>query len=282
MKNENTNLRVAIQGFEGSFHHIVAHNYFGKTAQILPCSTFKQVADSVSNSTADVAVMAIENSIAGSILSNYKILQDKGLKVVGEYYLGITQNLMALPGTKIEDVKQVRSHPIALLQCMDYLETRNWELLETEDTALSAKHVSEQSLKGVAAVAGDLAAQLFGLEIIKPQINTITNNQTRFLILSRIGDTTFDENKPNKASLYVKLPHKEGTLFDALKIIKDNRLNMSMLQSCPVPKNPFTYLFHLGVEFDDVMDFLRATQQLQAVVEELHIYGIYKKGNHEQ
>lgn len=272
---------VAIQGFEGSFHHIVATRYFGPQCQILPCKTFRAVADAVHNHKADVAVMAIENSIAGSILSNYKILQDKGLKVVGEYYLAITQNLMALPGTRIEDLRQVRSHPIALLQCMDYLEQRDWELVESEDTALSAKHIAEQKLEGVAAVAGDLAANLYGLEIITPQINTIKNNQTRFLMLAAIGDTSHDETTPDKASIYVKLPHAEGTLFNALEIIKNNDLNMSLLQSCPVPENPFTYMFHMGLEFRDVMNFLRATQQLQAVAEQLHIYGIYKQGKHE-
>lgn len=274
-------MKVAIQGFEGSFHHIVANNYFGDTAEIMPCKTFREVANAVSGGQAQMAIMAIENSIAGSILSNYKILQDKGLKVVGEYYLSITQNLMALPGTKLDQIKQVRSHPIALLQCMDYLEQRDWELIESEDTALSAKHIAQQNLVGVAAVAGDLAANLYGLEIIQPQINTIKNNQTRFLILAKVGKSDFDESKPDKASVYVKLPHRQGALFELLDIINSNGLNMSLLQSCPVPENPFTYMFHLGLEFDDLMKFVHATQQMQALVEEMHIYGIYKNGKHE-
>ncbi len=269
-------MKVAIQGFEGSFHHIVANKYFGDDVELMTCKTFREVGAAVNEGVVDVAVMAIENSIAGSILANYKIVQNKGLKVVGEHYLSITQNLMALPGTRVEDITQVRSHPIALLQCMDYLEYRDWELVESEDTALSARHIAEQNLVGVGAVAGELAAELYGLEIVAPQINTIKNNQTRFLILARSDDSRFDATDVDKASMYLKLCHRQGSLLEALQILSRNNINMSLLQSCPIPENPFSYLFHMGLEFGSMDDLDRAVSELYEIAEEMHIYGVYK------
>lgn len=269
---------VAIQGFEGSFHHIVANHYFGDDIELKCCKTFRQLGASLSEGEVDVAVMAIENSIAGSILANYKIVQNRDLKVVGEYYLSITQNLMALPNTTLEQITQVRSHPIALLQCMDYLEGKDWELVESEDTALSARHISEGCLEGVAAVAGDLAAELYGLEIIAPQINTIQNNQTHFLILARSDDNRFNSKDVDKASLYMKIDHTQGALLEALQIIGRHDINMSLLQSCPVPEDPFSYMFHLNLEFTSINDLDRAMIELEAISERIHIYGVYKRG----
>ncbi|MBQ5894746.1 MAG: chorismate mutase, partial [Rikenellaceae bacterium] len=177
--------KIAIQGYDGCFHQIVAYEYFGRDVQTLPCDTFRQVAQMVRSGEADYGVMAIENSIAGSIIANYSILQDANLQVAGEYYLPIEQNLMVLPDVELEDITEVESHPMALLQCTEYLDTRPWRLIESEDTALSARHVAEKGLRHTAAVASRLAAEMFGLKIIAPAINTVKNNYTRFMILKR-------------------------------------------------------------------------------------------------
>lgn len=274
-------IKVAIQGFEGSFHHIVAQNYFkdlGYEIELRYCSTFSELGLAVENKEVEVAVMAIENSIAGSILQNYKVIQQRGLKVVGEQYLKIDQNLMALKGTKLEDIKQVCSHPMALLQCMEYLEQQRWQLIESEDTALSAKQIAEGNLKGVAAVAGEIAAKLYGLEIIKPQINTIKNNLTRFLIVTNYDEQRFDTPEADKSSLYLKTSHREGALLEVLQVISKYGLNMSLLQSCPMPENPFSYIFHLALEFDNNRSFVSAISELSKVTEQIEIYGVYKRG----
>ena len=178
-------LKVAIQGYEGCFHQIAANKYFGRQIEILPNDTFRGVAAAVKNGTADMGVMAIENSIAGSIIANYSILQDANLQVAGEVYLPVMQNLMALPGVSMDDIREVESHPMALLQCVDFLDRHPWKLIESEDTALSARHIAEKGLRHTAAIASELAAEMFGLQILVPEINTIKSNYTRFMILKR-------------------------------------------------------------------------------------------------
>ena len=170
-------LKIAIQGYEGCFHQIVAHKFFGTNIETLPCDTFREVARKVKNGEADYGVMAIENSIAGSIIANYGILQDEDVQVSGEVYLPIVQNLMVLPGVTLDQITEVESHPMALLQCVDYLDSHpSWKLVESEDTALSAKRLAEEGNPHKAAIASTLAADLFGLEIIQPEINTIKKN----------------------------------------------------------------------------------------------------------
>lgn len=266
--------KIAIQGYEGCFHHIAAIEYFGRDIDILPCDTFRAVAAAVKRGDADMGLMAIENSIAGSIIPNYSILQDENLQVAGEVYLPIKQNLMVLPEVELEDIHEVESHSMALLQCIDYLDEHPWKLIESEDTALSAKHIAEKGLRHTAAIASELAAEMFGLKIIAPEINTIKSNYTRFMVLKRYDHNI--DNDANKASLYFKTDHKEGSLLKALSCL--DGINLSKLQSYPIPSEPWHYLFHIDLEFACLDDYILNLNRLQEVTREIHVYGVYKSG----
>ncbi|MFI3330675.1 MAG: prephenate dehydratase [Rikenellaceae bacterium] len=267
---------VAIQGYEGSFHQLAARNYFGNDIQTVACATFREVARKLRESEVDYAVMAIENSIAGSIIANYSILQNHDLQVEGEVYLLIRQNLMALPGQKLEDIKEVQSHPMALLQCVDFLDKHPWRLVESEDTALSAQKISEGKIMGTAAIAGDLPAELFGLEILAPEINTIKNNATRFMVLKRRDNVI--ENGVNKASLYFKINNDHGALLKVLEATEVANVNMTKLQSYPIPSDPWHYLFHIDLEFSALEDYNKVVKEMREQASEIYIYGVYKKG----
>lgn len=269
-------LKIAIQGYEGCFHHIAANEYFGRDIDIMPQDTFRGVAAAVKRGDADMGMMAIENSIAGSIIANYSILQDANLQVAGEIYLPIKQNLMVLPDVGLDDIREVESHPMALLQCIDYLDVRPWKLIESEDTALSARHIAEKGLRHTAAVASELAAEMFGLKIIAPEINTIKSNYTRFMVLKR-HDHNIDP-QADKASLYFKTDHREGSLLRALSQLQG--INLSKLQSYPIPSEPWHYLFHIDLEFGCLDDYIRNLDRLQAAAEEVHVYGVYRSGLH--
>src|SRR5215204_1010721 len=179
-------VKVSIQGFEGSFHQVAAQQFFGKAVEVITCANFRDVIKIASNKKeSDGGIMAIENSIAGSILPNYNLLQKSNLKIVGEVYLQINQNLLVNPGVKLQDIREVHSHPMAIQQCFGFLDKHEWKLIETEDTALSAKHIHQHRSKHIAAIAGKLAADLFQLHVIVPNIHTLKNNYTRFLALQR-------------------------------------------------------------------------------------------------
>lgn len=267
--------KVAIQGYEGSFHHIVAQDYFGEVA-LRTCDTFREVARAVLDGEVDYCIMAIENSIAGSILPNYGLLQNSTLQVVGEHYLNIQQHLMVLPGVGLEDIEEVHSHPMALLQCVDYLDEHKWKLVETEDTALSARKVAEKGLRNTAAIAGKLAADIYGLEIVAPSINTIKNNYTRFLILTKGGRQI--ERDSNKASLCFKTHHRHGSLLRVLNRMEDTSINLTKLQSSPIPSEPWNYMFHVDMEFDTLPDYIQVLKRIRESTQWLHVYGVYKKG----
>ncbi len=269
-------LKIAIQGYEGCFHHIAANDYFGRDISIMPQDTFRGVAAAVKRGEADMGMMAIENSIAGSIIANYSILQDAKLQVAGEIYLPIKQNLMVLPDVELEDIREVESHPMALLQCIDYLDSRPWKLVESEDTALSARHIAEKGLRHTAAIASELAAEMFGLKIIAPEINTIKSNYTRFMVLKR-HDHNIDPHA-DKASLYFKTDHREGSLLRTLSQLQG--INLSKLQSYPIPSEPWHYLFHIDLEFGCLDDYIRNLDRLQEAAEEVHVYGVYRSGLH--
>ncbi len=272
-------MRISIQGYEGSFHQMVAERYFGEDIELIMCPTFREVTGSVEKGIADAGVMAIENSIAGSILPNYSLLQNSSLSITGEVYLSIKQNLMAVKGAKLSDIKEIESHPMAILQCLDYIETemQKVRIVESEDTGLSAKHVAEKGDKSVAAIASALAAEMFGLEILAPDINTVKSNYTRFLIIEK-SDKVIPEPEADKASLYFKVPHSKGALVDALHAFDAHNMNMSKLQSYPIPTDPFRYLFHVDVVFDNIGTFKGCVQELKKHTEDFCICGIYKQG----
>jgi prephenate dehydratase len=271
-------IKVSIQGYEGSFHQVAARHFFGKHVEVLPCATFREVVKIASNKKeSNGGVMAIENSIAGSILPNYNLLQQSKLKVVGEVYLQIKQQLLVNPGVKLEDIKEVHSHPMAILQCMDYLEKFDWKLIETEDTALSAKLVHQKKSKHIAAIASKLAAELFDLKVLTPNIHTMKNNYTRFLILQR-DEVTMEIPEVNKASVNFHTDHSRGSLARVLTTISEGGINLSKLQSFPIPGSDFKYNFHADMEFDSLDQFSRVVEQLKKQTEALNVYGVYKNG----
>ncbi|UYZ62387.1 prephenate dehydratase [Hymenobacter weizhouensis] len=269
---------IAIQGFNGSFHQLAAHRYFGPHVPTVPCATFGEVVRQVAAGGASAAVMAIENSIAGSILPNYTLLRKSGLRVVGEVYLRIRQHLLALPGQQVADIREVHSHPMALLQCADFLEQHpHWRLVETEDTALSAQRIGQQRLAGVAAVAGERAAALFGLDMLAPDIQTEQHNYTRFLVVAR-PENSQEVAQPNKASLYFHTAHAQGSLARVLACIAEQGINLSKLQSCPMPGSTWHYYFHADLEFDQPEQLSAALHALAPVTEGLEVLGVYQKG----
>ena len=249
----------------------------GQDIELLPCDTFRQVAQRVRTGEADFGVMAIENSIAGSIIPNYGILQDENLQIAGEYYLHIEQNLLTLPDVELSEIEEVQSHPMALLQCTDYLDAHNWRLMESEDTALSAKIIAEKGLRHTAAIASRFAGEMYGLKVAAEAINTVKNNYTRFTILKR-HDHRYDVNS-NKASLYFKTDHAQGSLMRTLQQME--RVNMSKLQSYPIPSEPWKYLFHVDIEFECMDDYIVTLDAMRQVTSDLHVYGVYPKFNGE-
>jgi len=271
-------IKVSIQGYEGSFHQVAAQQFFGKDTEVIPCATFKEVIKIASNKKeSDGGVMAIENSIAGSILANYNLLQKSNLKIIGEIYLQIKQNLLVNPGVKLEDIREVHSHTMALQQCYDFLDKHKWKLVETEDTALSAKHVHQHKSKHIAAIASKLAADLFHLDVIAPGIQTMKNNYTRFLMLQR-QEVAQPVNDANKASVNFHTDHSRGSLAKVLTKIADGGINLSKLQSFPIPGSDFKYSFHADMEFETIGQFNNVIDQIKPLTEEVKIYGVYKRG----
>lgn len=270
--------RISIQGFEGSFHQEAAQHFYGKNVTVLPCATFRETVKLAGDKKqADGGLMAIENSLAGSILPNYNLLQKSNLRVTGEIYLQIKQQLMVKPEVKLEDIREVHSHPMALLQCMEVLEKHGWRLVETEDTALSAKHIIQHHQKHIAAVASKIAAEMYGLKIILPNIHTLKNNYTRFLALER-EDKVHSIEDANKSSLYFQTDHKRGSLARVLTSISQNEVNLSKLQSFPIPGSDWKYFFHVDMEFDNIDKFNKTLKEIKPITESLKVYGIYKKG----
>lgn len=270
--------KVSIQGYEGSFHQVAAQQFFGKQVTVLPCATFSEVIKIAGNKKeSDGGVMAIENSIAGSILPNYNLLKKSNLKIVGEIYLQINQNLMVNPGVKLADIREVHSHPMAIQQCLVYLDKFDWKLIETEDTALSAKHIHQHHSKHTAAIASKLAAELFNLYMIAPNIHTMKNNYTRFLILQRPDKLILSEGA-NKASVNFHTDHSRGSLAKVLTRIADGGINLSKLQSFPIPGSNWRYSFHADMEFETLDQFNAVMEAIEPLTEDVKIYGIYKKG----
>jgi prephenate dehydratase len=272
------NKKVTIQGYEGSFHQVAARLFHGKNVEVITCDTFREVVRIGGDSKlSDGAVMAIENSIAGSILPNYNLLQKSKLQVIGEVYLSISQNLLANPGVKLADIKEVHSHPMAILQCLDYLEKYNWKLVESEDTALSAKMVHQHKSKHIAAIASKFAAQLYDLDVLTPDIHTLKNNITRFLILEPIAAKTIVEGA-NKASIYFQTDHSRGILSKVLAKIAQGNVNLSKLQSMPIPGSTFKYGFYADLEFENSKQIEKVLEHVKAFTNSSKVLGLYKKG----
>ena len=266
---------IGIQGIKGSFHHIVANNFFGKEIHLAEFLSFEEMIYNLNNGKIDYAVMAIENSTAGSIIPNYALIDEYDISIVGEYYLQITHNLMALKGQSLEDVKEVQSHPMALLQCRDFFKNNSSiTLVEEKDTAQIAKKIADNKLMGLGAIASELACKIYNLEIIKENIQTIKKNQTRFVILQNIRPS---ENKNiNKASLKFELDHKRGSLATILNVLSDCKLNLTKIQSMPKIQTPWRYSFFVDVTFDNMEHYFKAKSIIEIMAKEFKVLGEYK------
>ncbi|MEZ5002730.1 MAG: prephenate dehydratase [Chitinophagales bacterium] len=273
--------KVAIQGFEASFHEAAAHKFFGDHISTVHCLTFDKLFDVMQKKQADLAVMAIENSVAGAILPNYARLRASNLEIVGEVFIRIEMNLMALVGQSIDDIIEVHSHPIALLQCAKFFrEHPSIRIVESNDTALSAKEIADQTIKGRAALASKNAAKLFGLEIIAPGIETNKRNFTRFLVLKNVNDAfeTLPQSNVSKASWSFRTAHTPGSLAKILTILGDHNINLTKIQSLPVLGSEWTYYFYADLEFDQEAQYQKAKTILNSHTVDLKILGEYAQG----
>lgn len=267
---------IAIQGIKGSFHHEVVQHYFNVEANVVECMSFDSVIDTLLNKQSDDIIMALENSIAGSIIPNYALIDNNNLSIVGEYYLDIQHSLMALKNQTIDEILEVHSHPMALLQCKVFFrEYPHIKLVEARDTADVAKQISEQNIKGIAAIASKNAAQLYGLHILAESIQTITHNETRFVIVRRENNHT-DNIGINKASLKFELDHKRGSLAAILNVLSDCKLNLTKIQSLPKIDTPWKYAFFVDVTFSDYKDYEKAKSITGLMAENFKILGEYK------
>ena len=266
---------IGIQGIKGSFHHIVANNYFEENINLIEYLSFEELILNLFNDKIDYAIMAIENSTAGSIIPNYALIDEYGVNIVGEYYLQISHNLIALKGQSIEDIKEVQSHPMALLQCRDFFkDNSDIVLIEDKDTAQVAKKISENKIKGLGAIASDLASKIYGLDIINSNIQTIKKNQTRFVILQKKGSTK--NLNFNKASVKFELDHKRGSLAAILNVLSDCKLNLTKIQSMPMIQTPWRYSFFVDVTFDKLEDYFKAKSIIEIMAKDFKVLGEYK------
>jgi prephenate dehydratase len=273
---ERALLRIAIQGIKGSFHHQVAQEYFGHDVAVDECLSFEELVDSLLSGKSDQAVMAIENSIAGPIIPNYALIDKNNLHIIGEHYLDIHQNLMALKGQEIEDILEVHSHPMALLQCMEFLKKQpNIKIVEDKDTAETARRIEEKQLKGIAAIASKTAAEMYDLEILVPEIQTINNNMTRFVIINKM-DHFVAEKEIDRASIKFELDHKRGSLAAILNVMSDCKLNLTKIQSLPKIETPWKYSFFVDVTFEKYEDYAKAKSLLEIMAEYFKVLGEYK------
>ena len=268
--------KIAIQGRKGSFHHQVAQDYYYQNVEVDECLSFEELVDSLLSGKSDQAVMAIENSIAGPIIPNYALIDKNNLHIIGEHYLDIHQNLMALKGQQIEDVLEVHSHPMALLQCMEFLKKYpDIKLVEDKDTAETARRIHQHQLKGIAAIASKTASEMYDLEILAPEIQTINNNMTRFVIIKK-ENSFVDENEINRASIKFELDHKRGSLAAVLNVMSDCKLNLTKIQSLPKIETPWKYSFFVDVTFEKYEDYTKAKALLTIMAEYFKVLGEYK------
>lgn len=268
--------KIAIQGIKGSFHHQVALDYFEDITAIDECMSFDVLTESILSGKSNFAVMAIENSIAGSIIPNYALIDNNNLKITGEYYLSVHHNFLGLKGQEIEDIEEVHSHPMAILQCKDFFKRYpHIKLVEDKDTAETAKRIHDNQLKKIGAIASKTAAELYDLKILASEIQTINNNQTRFVIVA----LDQDENKKegiNKASLKFELEHKRGSLAAVLNVMSDCKLNLTKIQSLPKIETPFQYSFFVDITFENYKDYEKGKKILAIMTTHFKVLGEYK------
>jgi prephenate dehydratase len=270
--------KIAIQGIKGSFHHQVAQNYFQSNIELDECLSFPDLVKSLKQNKVHKGIMALENSIAGSIIPNYALIDQNNLHIIGEYYLNIHMNLMVLKGQKIEDITEVHSHPIALLQCAVFFsQYPHIKLVESVDTAETAQRIQEQQLKGIGAVAAPIAAEMYGLEIIAAGIHTVKSNKTRFVILKN-ENKEFPKEEINKASIKFELEDSPGTLAAVLNVMNTCQLNLTKIQSMPIIETPFQYSFFVDIIFEKYEYYEKAKEILEIMTTHFKVLGEYRRG----
>ncbi len=269
--------KIAIQGVKGCFHEQAARLFYeheDMEHETVECLTFDDLYVNMENGTADAAVMAIENTVSGGLLPNFELLRKYDRKIKGEVFLRIQQNLMALPGQAIEDIKEVRTHYMAINQTREFFKDYPWiRLVESEDTAKSAADVARQGLKGVGAVASMLAADLYGLDVLAESIETYKQNFTRFLILD--DGIEVAQSEINKSSMCFTLPHTPGSLAHVLTILSFYGMNLTRIQSLPIPGQEWQYFFYVDLQFDDYVRYQQAIAAVRPLMEDLNILGEY-------
>ena len=271
--------KIAIQGIKGCFHEQAAYLFYEKEGlekpQIVECSTFDDLYKRMDDGTADAAIMAIENTVSGGLLPNFELLRKYDRKIKGEVFLRIKQNLMTLPGQKIEDLHEVRSHYMAINQTRPYFDDYpQIRLVEYADTARSAADIAKEGIKGVGAIASELAAEIYGLEIIAESIETYKQNFTRFLILD--DALQVDQSRINKASMCFTLPHKPGSLTHVLTILSFYDMNLTRIQSLPIPGQEWQYFFYVDIKFNDYERYTQALSAVKPLMTDLNILGEYE------
>lgn len=267
---------VAIQGIKGSFHHIVSQQYFGNNVDVIECLSFQDTVLELLECRVDIAILAIENSIAGSIIPNYALIDTNNLQVIGEYYLDIQHHLMALPNQSIYDINEVHSHPMALLQCATFFKAYpHIKLVEAKDTAVVAQQIQVNNSLGIGAIASRLAAEIFDLKIINQSIQTIKHNETRFVIVQRLYEE-IDNQEFDKASIKFELEHKRGSLAAVLNVLSDCKINLVKIQSLPIIETPWKYTFFVDVTFSEYKDFEKAKAILNLMTTQIKVVGTYK------
>ncbi|MCG6190576.1 MULTISPECIES: prephenate dehydratase [Maribellus] len=270
--------QIAVQGIAGSFHEDAALKYFNEEIEVVECKSFTSVCELIDADKVDYAVMAIENSIAGSLLKNYQLIRDFHLRIIGEIYLHIQMNLMVAPGVKKQDITDIYSHPVALQQSMEFIEKYfpNAKLHEGLDTAAAARLICDEKPKNAAAIANLRAAEMYNLEILETGIESNKKNYTRFLILSKHGNPT---EGTNKASICFEVGHFYGALAKVLNIFAENRINLNKIQSVPILGKPNEYTIHVDIEWEKTKNYDKAIHQVLKNATSLSILGEYTKGD---
>ena len=271
--------RVAIQGIKGCFHEQAAYRFYESQGlprpEVVECSSFEDLYKRMDEGKADAAIMAIENTVSGGLLPNFELLRKYDRKIKGEVFLRIKQNLMTLPGQKIEDLHEVRSHYMAINQTRPFFKDYPWiRLVEYGDTAKSAADIVKEEVKGVGAIASDLAADIYGLEVIAESIETYKQNFTRFLILD--DSVQVDKARINKASMCFTLPHKPGSLTHVLTILSFYDMNLTRIQSLPIPGQEWQYFFYVDIKFEDYARYEQALSAVKPLMRDLNILGEYE------
>lgn len=275
--------KVAIQGLEGSYHDIATREFFkDEEIELICCNTFNEVFSAIASDSKTIALVAIENTIAGSLLHNYELLRDSGTVIVGEQKLRIAHCVCCLPDEDWQDLKEVHSHPVALAQCETFLQQHpELKAVQAEDTALSAKEIMEKQLHGHAAICSTRAAKMYGMRILQENVETNKHNFTRFLVVA--DRWRADELKAegigqqvNKANIVFSLPHQEGSLSQILSIFTFYRINLTKIQSLPIIGREWEYMFYVDVTFDDYTRFRQSIDAVRPLTKELSILGEYK------